>query len=227
MKKIRTFAVLLSLVSLLVWCFLFPGKNKSAEVFHAVQVRTGQELPKVALTFDDGPSRKYTPKLLEGLRERGILATFFLTGKNIEGNEELVSMIQEEGHLIGNHTYSHVCLNQISQIRAKEEIEKASNKIYEITGEYPVFIRPPFGEWRQDLELSVDMLPVFWDIDTLDWKSKSVPDILKIVESQIHENAIILMHDGYETSVEAAFKIIDLLKENGYEFVTVDRLLIL
>lgn len=227
MKKIRTFAVLLSLVSLLVWCFLFPGKNKSAEVFHAVHVRTGQELPKVALTFDDGPSRKYTPKLLEGLRERGILATFFLTGKNIEGNEELVSMIQEEGHLIGNHTYSHVCLNQISQIRAKEEIEKASNKIYEITGEYPVFIRPPFGEWRQDLELSVDMLPVFWDIDTLDWKSKSVPDILKIVESQIHENAIILMHDGYETSVEAAFKIIDLLKENGYEFVTVDRLLIL
>lgn len=227
MKKIRTFAVLLSLFSLLVWYFLFPGKNKSAEVFHAVHVRTGQELPKVALTFDDGPSRKYTPKLLEGLRERGILATFFLTGKNIEGNEELVSMIQEEGHLIGNHTYSHVCLNQISQIRAKEEIEKASNKIYEITGEYPVFIRPPFGEWRQDLELSVDMLPVFWDIDTLDWKSKSVPDILKIVESQIHENAIILMHDGYETSVEAAFKIIDLLKENGYEFVTVDRLLIL
>ena len=109
----------------------------------------------------------------------------------------------------------------------KEEIEKTSNKIYEITGEYPVFIRPPFGEWRQDLELSIDMLPVFWDIDTLDWKSKSVPDILKIVESQIHEDAIILMHDGYETSVEAAFKIIDLLKENRYEFVTVDRLLIL
>ncbi len=227
MKKIRTFAVTLSWVFLLLVFFLFLRQNKSAEVFHAVQVRTGQELPKVALTFDDGPSRQYTPKLLEGLRERGILATFFLTGKNIEGNEELVSMIQEEGHLIGNHTYSHVCLNQISQIRAKEEIEKASNKIYEITGEYPVFIRPPFGEWRQDLELSVDMLPVFWDIDTLDWKSKSVPDILKIVESQIHENAIILMHDGYETSVEAAFKIIDLLKENGYEFVTVDRLLIL
>jgi len=186
-----------------------------------------QELPKVALTFDDGPSRKYTPKLLEGLRERGILATFFLTGKNIEGNEELVSRIQEEGHLIGNHTYNHVCLNQISKIRAKEEIEKTSNKIYEITGEYPDFIRPPFGEWRQDIELSVDMLPVFWDIDTLDWKSKSVSGVLEIVESQIHENAIILMHDGYETSVEAAFKVVDLLKEKGYEFVTVDRLLIL
>lgn len=186
-----------------------------------------QELPKVALTFDDGPSRKYTPKLLEGLRERGILATFFLTGKNIEGNEELVSRIQEEGHLIGNHTYNHVCLNQISKIRAKEEIEKTSNKIYEITGEYPDFIRPPFGEWRQDIELSVDMLPVFWDIDTLDWKSKSVSGVLEIVESQIHESAIILMHDGYETSVEAAFKVVDLLKEKGYEFVTVDRLLIL
>ena len=227
MKKIRTFAVTLSWVFLLLVFFLFLRQNKSAEVFHAVPGRTGQELPKVALTFDDGPSRQYTPKLLEGLRERGILATFFLTGKNIEGNEELVSMIQEEGHLIGNHTYSHVCLNQISDRQAKEEIEKTSNKIYEITGEYPVFIRPPFGEWKKELELSVPMFPVFWDVDTLDWKSKNVSQVLRIVDRQVHEDSIILMHDGYETSVEAAFEIIDRLSAEGYEFVTVDRLLIL
>ena len=118
MKKIRTLAVTLSWVFLLFLCLLFLRENKSAEVFHIVQERNVQELPKVALTFDDGPSRKYTPKILEGLRERGILATFFLTGKNIEGNEELVSRIQDEGHLIGNHTYNHVCLNQISKIMA-------------------------------------------------------------------------------------------------------------
>lgn len=185
------------------------------------------EPPKVALTFDDGPSREYTPKLLDGLKERNVCASFFLMGKNIEGNEELVQRIQEEGHLIGNHTYNHVCLNQISDGQAKEEIEKTSNKIYEITGEYPVFIRPPFGEWKKDLELSVPMFPVFWDVDTLDWKSKNVSQVLRIVDRQVHEDSIILMHDGYETSVEAAFEIIDRLRGEGYEFVTVDRLLIL
>ena len=90
----------------------------------------GKEYPRVALTFDDGPSRKYTPLLLQGLKERDIHATFFLMGKNIEGNEELVKQIQEEGHLIGNHTYNHVQLNKVTETRAREEIEKTSNEIY-------------------------------------------------------------------------------------------------
>lgn len=209
------------------FCFLcwYSGKKSVQPV--SSQETEEEEPPKVALTFDDGPSREYTPKLLDGLKERNILASFFLMGKNIEGNEELVQRIQEEGHLIGNHTYNHVCLNQISDRQAKEEIEKTSNKIYEITGEYPVFIRPPFGEWKKELELSVPMFPVFWDVDTLDWKSKNVSQVLRIVDRQVHEDSIILMHDGYETSVEAAFEIIDRLGAEGYEFVTVDRLLIL
>lgn len=209
------------------FCFLCRYSCKKSVQPVSSQETEEEEPPKVALTFDDGPSREYTPKLLDGLKERNILASFFLMGKNIEGNEELVQRIQEEGHLIGNHTYNHVCLNQISDRQAKEEIEKTSNKIYEITGEYPVFIRPPFGEWKKDLELSVPMFPVFWDVDTLDWKSKNVSQVLRIVDRQVHEDSIILMHDGYETSVEAAFEIIDRLSAEGYEFVTVDRLLIL
>lgn len=209
------------------FCFLCRYSGKKSVQPVSLQETEEEEPPKVALTFDDGPSREYTPKLLDGLKERNILASFFLMGKNIEGNEELVQRIQEEGHLIGNHTYNHVCLNQISDRQAKEEIEKTSNKIYEITGEYPVFIRPPFGEWKKDLELFVPMFPVFWDVDTLDWKSKNVSQVLRIVDRQVHEDSIILMHDGYETSVEAAFEIIDRLSAEGYEFVTVDRLLIL
>lgn len=190
-------------------------------------VEDSLEKPRVALTFDDGPSRQYTPMLLDGLKERGIQASFFLTGKNIEGNEKLVKRIQEEGHLIGNHTYNHVQLNKLSAAKAKEEIEKTSNEIYEITGVYPLYLRPPFGSWRKDMELCVDMFPVFWTVDTLDWESKNVESILKIVDKQVEDGAIILMHDGYETSVEAAFKIIDRLLKDGYDFVTVDRMLVL
>lgn len=184
-----------------------------------------EECPRVALTFDDGPSKKYTPLLLDGLKERGIHVSFFLMGKNIQGNEDLVRRIQEEGHLIGNHTYNHVQLNRVSAATAKQEIEKTSNRIYEITGNYPVYLRPPFGSWRKDLELSVEMFPVMWSIDTLDWKSQNVNSVVEIVERQVADGSIILMHDGYGTSVEAAFRIIDTLVEAGYQFVTVDALL--
>ena len=184
------------------------------------------ESPKVSLTFDDGPSRKYTPLLLDGLKERGIHATFFLMGKNIPGNEDLVERIQADGHLIGNHTYNHVQLDRVSERTAKEEIEKTSNEIFKITGTYPSYVRPPFGAWRKNLDFSVTMFPVFWDIDTLDWKTKNPDSISQIVESQIYDGAIILMHDGFKTSVDAALRIADELSGKGYDFVTVDQLLI-
>ena len=189
-------------------------------------VEASMEHPRVALTFDDGPSAKYTPMLLDGLKERGVHASFFLMGKNIEGNEELVRRIQEEGHLIGNHTYNHVQLNKIPKELACEEIQKTNNEIYEVTGVYPTYIRPPFGAWQENLELCVTMLPVFWDIDTLDWKSKNVDSVVDIVKREVQDGAIILMHDEYQTSVDAALKVVDLLLEEGYEFATVDEMIV-
>lgn len=189
-------------------------------------VENSMEHPKVALTFDDGPSAKYTPILLEGLKERGVHATFFIMGKNIDGNEGLIRQMQEEGHLIGNHTYNHVQLNKIPRELACEEIQKTNNEIYEVTGVYPSYIRPPFGAWQENLELCVTMLPVFWDVDTLDWKSKNVNSILKIVKNKVKDGSIILMHDEYQTSVDAALKTVDMLLEQGYEFVTVDQMIV-
>lgn len=183
------------------------------------------EAPRIALTFDDGPSKKYSPLLLDGLKERGVQVSFFLLGRNIQGNEDLVQRMQQEGHLIGNHTYNHVELNKISLKEAKEEIEKTGNKIFEITGIYPVYVRPPFGEWREDLNLSVELLNVPWNIDTLDWKTKNADNTVEIVKQQVKDGSIILMHDGYESSVKAALRIIDLLTKEGFEFVTVDKLL--
>ena len=203
----------------------FQGKGMKQAV-ETVGELSHKEHPKVALTFDDGPHAFYTEMLLDGLKERGICATFFLIGKNIEGNEEIVQRMQKEGHLIGNHTYHHVNLKQLSQKEAKQEIQKAGNKIYESTGICTAFVRPPFGEWKKNLDLDMTMIPVSWNIDSLDWTTENTEKIIKRVVKDVVEDDIILMHDVYKTSVEAALQIVDILKERGYEFVTVDKLLL-
>ncbi len=185
-----------------------------------------EDRPRVALTFDDGPHATYTPMLLDGLRQRGIHATFFLMGKNIEGKEDIVKQMQKDGHLIGNHTYDHVQLDKLPGDQACQQILKTNNEIYEITGEYPLYLRPPYGAWPKNLELCVTMLPVFWDVDTLDWKSKNVQSVENIVKREVKDGSIILMHDSFPTSVEAALEIVDMLTKEGYDLVTADELLV-
>lgn len=185
-----------------------------------------EEHPRIALTFDDGPHPVYTPKLLDGLKERNIHATFFLIGKNIDGNEALVKRIQEEGHLIGSHTFNHVQLSKMTETKAKDEVLKGCNKIYETTGIYSSFIRPPYGDWKKNLDFSITMIPVSWNVDSLDWKIQNTEKIVKRVVKDVQEGDIILMHDIFDTSVDAALEITDKLTQEGYEFVTVDELLL-
>ena len=182
--------------------------------------------PQAALTFDDGPDSRYTPLLLDGLKERNVRVSFFLLGEKVEQYPELVERMQKEGHLVGNHTYHHVQLNKLNETKAREEILKTNNLIYETTGVYPLYLRPPFGAWKKNLELCVEMLPVFWTIDTLDWKVQNTEKIVRTVQEQIEDGAIILMHDEYDTSVEAALQVVDELKNQGYELVTVDQLIL-
>lgn len=192
----------------------------------AAEAETGEgQIPKVALTFDDGPS-EYTVELSRGLKERGVQATFFLLGVNMEGKEEAVKQLAEDGHLLGNHSYHHVQLNKLSETKACQEIVRTNNLIYEYTGTYPMYVRPPYGEWDAKLDCGVDMIPVFWNVDSLDWKLKNTDQIVKKVMEQVEDGDIILMHDGYSTSVEAAFRIVDNLQKEGYQFVTADKMLV-
>lgn len=183
--------------------------------------------PRVALTFDDGPSPEYTPALLDGLKERNVRASFFIIGANIEkeGGEEIIRRMHEEGHLIGNHTWHHVDLSTLSTEDARRELEMTDSLIKEITGEGTILVRPPFGEFPRGME-EPDKLYVKWTVDSRDWVTKNTQEIVRKVVTDTEENDIILMHDCYDTSVEAAFQIIDALRERGYEFVTVDRLLL-
>lgn len=182
--------------------------------------------PKIALTFDDGPHPVYTPKLLDGLKERNVKATFFVVGKNIEGREDIIKRMDEEGHLIGNHTYDHVKITGLPPEEACAQITKTSELVKEITGKNTEFVRPPFGAWDKKLECGFEMFPVLWSIDPLDWTTKNVDAVVQKVLSRAEENSIILLHDYYDSSVEAALKIVDALLERGFEFVTVDELVL-
>ena len=147
--------------------------------------------------------------LLDGLKERGIHATFFLLGESAQNYPDLVKRIQEEGHLIGNHTFHHTDLKNADTVLLHQEVVKTNEVIEKITGQTPQYIRPPFGSHKDSLEEQTGMLA----------------GIVRQIEKNAKDNGIILMHDSYKTSVMAALTAIDDLQKEGYEFVTVDEIL--
>ena len=183
--------------------------------------------PRVALTFDDGPHPVYTKRLLDGLQSRGIRATFFVVGENISGSEDLIRRMADEGHVIGNHTYSHIKLSGITDAEACGEVQKTDALVRALTGSGTEFIRPPFGSWKKTLECELEMIPVLWDVDPLDWTTKNTGVIVQRVLEDVEPGDIILLHDFYGSSVDAALEIADQLLAQGYELVTVDELILI
>ncbi len=201
-------------------------ERQDPEKLQSLQESPDLTCKKVALTFDDGPHPVYTKQLLDGLAQRNVKATFFVIGKNIEGNEALLSRMHEAGHLIGNHTYDHVKICDLDGAHACEQVEKTSALVKAVTGEDTEFVRPPFGAWNKAMECSFTMIPVLWDVDPLDWTTENSAAVVQKVLDTVEENDIILLHDCYQSSVDAALKITDELLAQGYEFVTVDELIL-
>jgi peptidoglycan/xylan/chitin deacetylase (PgdA/CDA1 family) len=185
----------------------------------------GEELKKIALTFDDGPHPIYTEQILDGLAKRDAKATFFVLGQNAEKYPDIIRRMMDEGHVIGNHTYHHVGLTANNRDEFKEEVLASNAVLKDITGMDMIYIRPPFGSWDKEMEKEVNLFPVLWNIDPLDWCSTNVDCIVRKVVSKVKENDIILMHDYYPSTVTAALQIVDTLTEQGYVFVTVDEIL--
>ena len=185
-----------------------------------------EPLKKVALTFDDGPNPVYTPELLDGLEKRNVKATFFLLGEAVEDYPDIAKRIYEDGHLIGNHTYDHVNLGNLCENAACEQVRKTNEIIERVTGYYPEYVRPPFGEWKENIDNDVTMIKVLWNVDPLDWATGNADAVVERVVGKCEDNDIILMHDASESSVKAALRIIDILTKKGYEFVTVDQLIL-
>lgn len=198
-------------------------ENARETLSFAAQEDTAEK--KVAITFDDGPNPDYTEELLSGLKERGVNATFFLLGKEVEKYPDIVKDISDSGHLIGTHSYEHVNLSNLSDAAAIEQVDKTNAAIHDITGKYPEYIRPPYGCWKCNLDYETKMIEVLWDVDPKDWATDNSGVIAKRVIDKVEENDIILLHDASESSVKAAFAIIDELEKEGYTFVTVEEIL--
>lgn len=224
MKKIRKALFLLNIILVLLAGIGYLYGMQQAYSMSAQEAEQ-PEKKKVALTFDDGPSPGYTEDLLDGLKERDVKATFFLIGQKAEADPELVRRIALEGHVIGNHSYSHINLGVLSDEDACMQISRTNQIICDITETSPQYLRSPFGSTHKNLDCKMDMIEVLWDVDPRDWDIQNTAKIVNRVVSKVQDGDIILLHDGYDTSTAAAFQIIDTLKAEGYEFVTVDELI--
>ncbi len=198
---------------------------RSGDVVYTAEVDRMQGCKKIALTFDDGPHPYYTEQLLDGLRERNAKVTFFVTGEHAGLHPDIIKRIHEEGHLIGNHTYSHIQLNSQNREEFKNQLIQTNAVLEEIIGEEVEYVRPPYGTWDKALERELNMFPVLWTIDPRDWCSDNVACITRSIVDKAEENDIILMHDYYESTVTAALAVVDELQEEGYVFVTVEEIL--
>lgn len=181
--------------------------------------------PMVALTFDDGPSKKYTASILDALKEYNASATFFVLGSNAENAPELLQRMVLEGNEIGNHTFSHKQLTTLSEAGIEEEISETKECIYQITHTYPQVLRPPYGSKNETVvKCANDTRVVTWTLDTRDWKDRDAKVIVERIMKDVKDGDIILMHDLYASSAQAAKIVIPKLQDAGYQLVTVSQL---
>jgi peptidoglycan-N-acetylmuramic acid deacetylase len=184
------------------------------------------------LTFDNGYENGLTPQILDTLREKKVPAVFFVTGHYLQDQPDLVKRMAAEGHIIGNHSWSHPDMTQISDGRIKEELEKVKTETARITGQKEMmFFRPPrgiFSERTLAVSRELGYINVFWSLAYKDWdvrQQKGWQYAYRQVMDQLHPGAIILLHAVSKDNADALGKIIDDARKQGYEFVSLDRLL--
>lgn len=182
-----------------------------------------KETKYIALTFDDGPLQGTTDRLLDGLKARGASATFFLVGEQAARYPDLVRRMQEEGHQVGNHTWSHVRLEKTEPI--EQEVRKTEEFLETLLGGKDYWLRPPYGYVVPGAESQIKVPMVKWSVDPRDWESRDQQKVVQAVLGSVKPNSIVLLHDIYPTSVDAALEIVDTLQNEGWWFVTVEELL--
>lgn len=186
---------------------------------------------RVALTFDDGPHKEFTPEILDILKRENICATFFVVGQNAENMPDMIDRLMDEGHEIGNHTYEHTFLKGLDKERQTREIDLCDDELFYHSEYCTHLLRPPGGLYDDNV---IDICAergysiVIWSIDTRDWTGASTQKIIDTVMDNLEDGSIILLHDfnrpGSHT-VEAVSQLIPEIKKLGYSFVTVSELI--
>ncbi len=182
----------------------------------------------VALTFDDGPSATVTERILQTLNQYDAKATFYMLSQNVAAYPDLAKKIADQGHEIANHSETHANLNAISRERAKEEVVASQTTIRDITGVEPKTFRPPYGNYNSNTVELVEQSNqsiVLWSVDTLDWQSLNADAVYQQVVNHTVSGSIVLMHDIHATTADALPSVMEYLKTQGFEFVTVSELM--
>lgn len=216
--------------ALLVLCFALalspapqPAGDRAAS--GGAEVEIEPEMPVVALTFDDGPRAATTGRLLDELALREVPATFFLVGSRIPGNEDLVRRMAAEGHQIGIHTYDHVKLKGLSRRDFDLQVGKTRALITQLAGEGNYWLRPPYGLLDKNAESWCGGPVILWSVDPEDWKDDDIDRVVAAVVEHASDGDIILLHDLFPSSAQAALRIVDTLLARGCCFVTVEQLM--
>ena len=217
-KKFWLFLCMAALV------FMLSPSEPDQTAAAPVQV-TVVDPPLVALTFDDGPRSSTTGPLLDGLELREVPATFFLVGNRIPGNEDLVRRMAAEGHQIGIHTYDHVKLKGLSRQDFDLQVGKTRVLITQLVGEGNYWLRPPYGLIDRQAENWCGGPIILWSVDPEDWKDNDIDRVVAAVAEHVSDGDIILLHDLFPSSAQAALRIVDTLLARGYCFVTVEQLM--
>jgi peptidoglycan/xylan/chitin deacetylase (PgdA/CDA1 family) len=180
--------------------------------------------PMVALTFDDGPYAPVGNRIMDSLAQYGGKATFFVVGNRCASYAEEMQRMVAEGHEIGNHTYSHKYLDKLGASEIQSQIQRGNEAIQAVAGVPAVIVRLPGGNKNATVLANVNAPMIMWSIDTLDWKLKNAQTTIDAVLGKVRDGDIVLMHELYSSTGDAAMQIIPALVERGYQLVTVSEL---
>jgi peptidoglycan/xylan/chitin deacetylase (PgdA/CDA1 family) len=184
---------------------------------------------EIALSFDDGPNREYTAQVLSTLAQYNASATFFVVGKNIQGNESILKQIDADGHSIGNHSYTHSFFLDFKSLQGfKNELNQTAESVFKIIGKRMKLFRPPYGVTTPNLAKASNELDyniIGWSIRSLDTTTDTAQTITRRVQTQIKPGAIILFHDTSDKTIQVLKQTLDFAKANGYKIVSIEQLL--
>lgn len=185
----------------------------------------------VALTFDDGPSPSLTPRVLDILKQYDAKATFFVVGRSVEKNKDILARAVAEGHEIGSHTWSHIKMTTSGTARVIDEMDRSCAAIKNATGFAPKVMRPPYGAVNANIvslmKSRYGMPTIMWDVDTRDWQHPGVSVVINRAVGKARPGSIILLHDIHESTLQAVEGIVSGLQARGFRIVTVSQLLAL
>lgn len=180
---------------------------------------------RVALTFDDGPHPQVTKQVLDSLDRYNAKATFFMLGNRVQYYPEIALDVLNRGHEVGNHTWSHPVLPKLTEAQIMNEFSTTENAIISAIGQESTVFRPPYGSTTDAINAIIPRDVAIWSIDTLDWKHRDANKLVQSVKNQMHNNAIILMHDIHQSTADGLNGVLDYLANEGYEFVTVSDIM--